>query len=118
MSVASASQALSASATDSIAAFAAEFAGSAHPDFFSDSALDRLAMAHDASHYLLVPGAVLRPQSAADMGKIFAAADRHNLPLTFRSGGTSLSGQAGTDGLLIDTRRHFRGIEVLEAATR
>ncbi|MFW0169789.1 FAD-binding and (Fe-S)-binding domain-containing protein [Rothia sp. P4278] len=118
MSVASASQALSRSATDSIAAFAAELRDITHSDFFSNSSLDRLAMAHDASHYLLVPGAVVRPQSATDMGKIFAAADRHNLPLTFRSGGTSLSGQAGTEGLLIDTRRHFRGIEVLDGGQR
>ncbi len=34
--------------------------------------------------------------------------------MTFRSGGTSLSGQAGSDGVLIDTRRHFRTIKVLE----
>ena len=35
-------------------------------------------------------------------------------PLTFRSGGTSLSGQGVTDGVLVDTRRHFRDIEVLD----
>ena len=39
-------------------------------------------------------------------------------PLTFRSGGTSLSGQAGTDGILVDTRRHFRDIEVLDGGAR
>jgi D-lactate dehydrogenase len=38
--------------------------------------------------------------------------------VTFRSGGTSLSGQAVTDGLLIDTRRHFRAIEVLDDGAR
>ena len=40
------------------------------------------------------------------------------MPLTFRSGGTSLSGQAVTDGILVDTRRHFRGIEVLDDGAR
>ncbi len=38
--------------------------------------------------------------------------------LTFRSGGTSLSGQAVTDGVLVDTRRHFRDIEVLDGGAR
>ena len=40
------------------------------------------------------------------------------VPATFRSGGTSLSGQGITDSLLIDTRRHFRGIEVLDDGAR
>ena len=40
------------------------------------------------------------------------------VPLTFRSGGTSLSGQAVTDGILVDTRRHFRRIEVLDDGAR
>ena len=38
--------------------------------------------------------------------------------LTFRSGGTSLSGQAGTEGVLVDTRRHFRAISVLDSGDR
>lgn len=38
--------------------------------------------------------------------------------MTFRSGGTSLSGQAQTDGVLIDTRRGFRGVEVLDSGRR
>src|SRR5699024_8714759 len=38
----------------------------------------------------------------------------HNLPVTLRSGGTSLSGQASGDGLLVDVRRGFRNIAVEE----
>lgn len=40
------------------------------------------------------------------------AAGRAGVALTFRSSGTSLSGQAGTDQILVDTRRHFRNITV------
>ena len=40
------------------------------------------------------------------------------VPLTFRSGGTSLSGQAVTGGILADTRRHFRRVEVLDDGAR
>ena len=81
-------------------------------------AIDRLAYAHDASHYLLTPQAVVAPRDAAEVGRLFAAARRTGVPLTFRSGGTSLSGQAVTDGVLVDTRRHFRDIEVLDDGAR
>ncbi|WP_345154956.1 FAD-binding and (Fe-S)-binding domain-containing protein [Nonomuraea rubra] len=77
-------------------------------------ASDRLGLAHDASHYLLTPQAVLVPESAEQV----AALLRTGLPLTFRSGGTSLSGQAVSEHLLVDTRRHFRGIEVLDGGKR
>ena len=60
--------------------------------------IDRLAIAHDASHYLLVPAGIVRPDSAEAVADIFRAASAFNLPLTFRSGGTSLSGQASGDG--------------------
>ncbi|MCF7549363.1 FAD-binding and (Fe-S)-binding domain-containing protein [Pseudonocardia sp. WMMC193] len=79
---------------------------------------DRLAHAHDASHFHLVPSAVARPHDAAAVGRLFAAARSTGLPLTFRSGGTSLSGQAGTTGLLVDTRSRFRSIEVLDSGHR
>lgn len=64
----------------------------------SVSELERLAIAHDASHYLLVPAGLVRPDSAEDVANIFRAAGELGLPLTFRSGGTSLSGQASGDG--------------------
>ncbi|MGN9845439.1 FAD-binding and (Fe-S)-binding domain-containing protein [Nonomuraea sp. H19] len=75
---------------------------------------DRLGMAHDASHYLLTPQAVLVPENADQV----AALLRTGLPLTFRSGGTSLSGQAVSAHLLVDTRRHFRSIDVLDDGAR
>ncbi|MGW4801665.1 FAD-binding and (Fe-S)-binding domain-containing protein, partial [Nonomuraea sp. NPDC004297] len=54
------------------------------------------------------------PESAEQV----AALLRTGLPLTFRSGGTSLSGQGVGEHLLVDTRRHFRGIEVLDGGQR
>ncbi|MFD1719002.1 FAD-binding and (Fe-S)-binding domain-containing protein [Georgenia deserti] len=68
-------------------------------------------MAHDASHYLLVPELVLTPTSAEEVAGAFRAARAARRPVTFRSGGTSLSGQAISDSVLVDTRRHFRRIE-------
>nr|WP_245981867.1 FAD-binding and (Fe-S)-binding domain-containing protein [Frondihabitans australicus] len=74
---------------------------------------DRLALAHDASHYLVTPQVVVTPRTAAEVGAVVAAARARGAGVTFRSGGTSLSGQAQAPGVLIDTRRHFRGIEPL-----
>ncbi len=81
-------------------------------------ATDRLSAAHDASHYLLTPQAVVAPKDAAEVAAILAAAKRQGVPVTFRSGGTSLSGQSGSEGVLIDTRRNFRGIQVLDDGRR
>jgi D-lactate dehydrogenase len=81
-------------------------------------AIDRLSKAHDASHYLLVPDAVATPRSTDEVAALMRACASVGLPLTFRSGGTSLSGQAGTEHLLVDTRRHFREITVLDGGAR
>nr|WP_269936970.1 FAD-binding and (Fe-S)-binding domain-containing protein [Arthrobacter sp. HY1533] len=75
-------------------------------------------MAHDASHYLLAPRAVVVPADPAEVGRVMAAAASANVPLVFRSGGTSLSGQALSDGLLVDVRKNFRSIQVLDAGAR
>lgn len=83
-----------------------------------DDPLTRIANAHDASHYLLIPQGVVRPQSAEQVARIMAAADRCDLEVTFRSGGTSLSGQACTDALMVDTRRGFQDITVLDDGKR
>ncbi len=80
--------------------------------------LDLAAVSVDASHYLLTPGALVRATSVSDVAKAMAAAKRHKVSLNFRSGGTSLSGQALTRGLMVDTRRAFRGIQLLDEGKR
>lgn len=83
-----------------------------------DRPLDLRARAHDASHYLLVPSAVAVPRDAAQVAEVMRACTRLGVPMTFRSGGTSLSGQGVTDHVLVDTRTGFRGVEVLDAGAR
>nr|WP_233189256.1 FAD-binding and (Fe-S)-binding domain-containing protein [Subtercola sp. Z020] len=78
------------------------------------AAFDRVTAAPDASHYLLTPRAVVTPKNAAEVGALFTFAAASGEPLTFRSGGTSLSGQATTGGILVDTRMYFRKITVLD----
>ncbi len=84
----------------------------------SGRALDRLALAHDASHYLLHPQAVVTPRDTAQVAEVMRACVRLGVPLTFRGGGTSLSGQALSDSVLVDTRMGFQGAEVLDDGTR
>jgi D-lactate dehydrogenase len=90
----------------------------AAPGAVAARASDRLGFAHDASHYLLVPRAVVTPHDAHQVAALLRVAAVHEIPLTFRSGGTSLSGQSAGDGVLVDTRRHFRAIEILDGGRR
>ncbi|MFF4690084.1 FAD-binding and (Fe-S)-binding domain-containing protein [Streptomyces sp. NPDC001307] len=78
----------------------------------------RVAAAHDASPYLFTPRAVVRAASAAEVGALMAGARAAGVPLTLRSGGTSLAGQAGGDGILVDVRSHWRTAEVLDDGLR
>lgn len=83
-----------------------------------DRPLDLRARAHDASHYLLIPSAVAVPRDAGQVAEVMRACGRLGIPMTFRSGGTSLSGQAVTDQVLVDTRAGFNGVEVLDGGRR
>ena len=73
---------------------------------------DILSYSHDASHYLLKPKAIYTPETKEQLAEIFALATELGIGVTFRSGGTSLSGQATSDGFLVDTRKNFRNIKV------
>ncbi|WP_254359405.1 FAD-binding and (Fe-S)-binding domain-containing protein [Microbacterium hominis] len=81
-------------------------------------ALDRVAYASDASHFLLTPSAVVVAEDAAEIARILRAATAAGSPIAFRSGGTSLSGQGATDGILVDVRRGFRRVDVLDGGRR
>lgn len=105
-------------AVTAVEQFVAQVRRACGANTITESELERRVLAHDASHYLLQPQAVVRPQNAEHVGSVFAAAARHGLGLTLRSGGTSLSGQAVSDQVLVDTRRHFRDIEVLDNGAR
>ncbi|MFK5645000.1 FAD-binding and (Fe-S)-binding domain-containing protein [Ornithinimicrobium sp. LYQ121] len=102
----------------SIEQLTAQLAVALGPGQVSTRAIDRHALAHDASHYLLVPRLVVRPTSSSQVSTVMAACDRAGIPLTFRAGGTSLSGQAISDTVLVDVRRHFSGVEVLDDGAR
>src|SRR4051794_5210974 len=80
------------------------------------SALVRYAS--DASPYRLIPQAVVMAHDAVDVAKVLAFGRREGIPVTLRSGGTSLNGQGQSDGILVDVREHFTGVEVLDDGAR
>jgi D-lactate dehydrogenase len=81
-------------------------------------AIDLIAYASDASPYRRFPAAVVMAHDAADVGKVLGYARRTGTPINFRGGGTSLNGQAQTDGIMIDVRRWFSGVKVLDGGAR
>ena len=80
--------------------------------------IDLVRYASDASPYRLLPKAVVMARDAGDVSKVLAYGRRSGVPVTFRAGGTSLNGQSQTDGILVDVRRHWSGVEVLEDGAR
>ena len=63
--------------------------------------LRTLAYGTDASFYRLIPKIVIKADSEEEVCRILQISDRHNVPVTFRAAGTSLSGQAITDSVLV-----------------
>ena len=78
----------------------------------------RYAFANDAGPYLLIPDAVMQPRTESEVQAIFRQSKANRIPVAFRAGGTSLSGQSVTDGWLVDVGRHWRKIEPLDQGLR
>lgn len=76
------------------------------------------AFSHDASHFSLIPREVATPTNLEEMQSLISSHNQNGTPITFRSGGTSLSGQASTHGVLVDSRRSFKRVEILENGKR
>ncbi|MFI5613207.1 FAD-binding and (Fe-S)-binding domain-containing protein [Amycolatopsis sp. NPDC051903] len=81
-------------------------------------ALDLVRYASDASPYRMVPRAVVVARDTRDVVAVLDTARRQGRTLVFRAGGTSLSGQAQSDDLLVDVRKHWVGVEVLDDGRR
>lgn len=63
--------------------------------------LRRFAWGTDAGFYRLVPRIVIRSSDECEVSRLLQAASAHNVPVTFRAAGTSLSGQSISDSVLI-----------------
>jgi D-lactate dehydrogenase len=77
--------------------------------------IDLIAYASDASFYRLIPKAVVQPKTISEIQRLFEFSQSWQIPLTFRAAGTSLSGQAISDGILVDISKHWRKVTVESA---
>lgn len=77
-----------------------------------DDPLSTLAFGTDASFYRLIPQLVVRVESETEVIALLRLANSHQVPVTFRAAGTSLSGQAISDSVLIVLGDHWNGREI------
>ena len=76
--------------------------------------LRRLAWGTDAGFYRLVPQIVVRTAGEEEVVRLMRTAAGLGVPLTFRAAGTSLSGQAVSDSVLVVAGKHWEHCEVLD----
>ena len=75
-------------------------------------ALSTLALGTDASFYRLIPQMVIRAKDEAEVSFILRECSKHGLPVTFRAAGTSLSGQAITDSVLVIAGTNWKKFQI------
>ena len=80
--------------------------------------LRRLAYGTDASFYRLTPEVIAVVESENDLKTVLTAARAARRPVTFRAAGTSLSGQAISDGVLALIGEGFATYEVNTDASK
>ena len=80
--------------------------------------IERIAYAADASFYRLIPQAVVLAKGVEEVQGLFRFSRTQRVPMTFRAGGTSLSGQAVTDGILVEVSRYWREVRVEEGGRK
>lgn len=74
--------------------------------------IDLVSYGCDAGFYFLLPKAVVQPVSEEEIVQLFAFSHQQKIPLVFRTGGTSLSGQSITDGILVDLSRYWNKLSI------
>ncbi|MCX5197316.1 FAD-binding oxidoreductase [Streptomyces sp. NBC_00249] len=75
---------------------------------------DLVRYATDASPYRFVPQVVVVAEDIDDISAVLSYAHGRQREVVFRAAGTSLNGQAQGEDILVDVRRHWAGVEVLE----
>jgi FAD/FMN-containing dehydrogenase/Fe-S oxidoreductase len=70
----------------------------------------RLLYATDASMYQVEPIGVVMPRSAADVHAVLELANRYNVPVLPRGGGTSLAGQTVNHAVVLDFSRYMNRV--------
>ena len=78
------------------------------------SDLYREIYSRDGSYFNIKPEVIVRPANAAEVQQLLAIARLHQVSVTFRTGGTSLSGQSVNEGIICELRTAWKRNEVRE----
>jgi D-lactate dehydrogenase len=84
------------------------------PKRILDNPLQTLAYGTDASFYRLIPQIVIQAHNESEIIEIIKQAKKLDIALTFRAAGTSLSGQAITDSVLVVASHGWKNFELLD----
>lgn len=79
---------------------------------------DLVKYASDASPYRFLPRVVVVAEDVDDISAVLSYAHGKKRNVVFRAAGTSLNGQAQGEDILVDVRRHWSGITVLDGGAR
>ena len=80
--------------------------------------IDLVAYASDAGFYYLRPQAVVRPIDEKEIISLLEFSHQNKIPITFRTGGTSLSGQSISDGILVDLSQYWNQLLIEDSGNR
>ena len=83
-----------------------------------DNRLWREVYSRDASYFNIMPQAVVRPTDVRQVQQLMALCRSRGIGVTFRSGGTSLAGQAVNNGIICELRTTMHGYEVRDGGKR
>jgi D-lactate dehydrogenase len=76
--------------------------------------LNKLAFGTDASFYRLIPEIVVKVRNRDEAQYVIKKCNELNVPVTFRAAGTSLSGQAISNSVLMVADRTWRGYKIAD----
>jgi len=74
--------------------------------------LHTLAFGTDASFYRLIPKLVIKVKNEQEVSLILRETSKLSIPVTFRAAGTSLSGQAISDSVLVIAGNEWKGYRI------
>jgi len=74
------------------------------PNSLLTDELSKIAYAADAGCYQKIPQLIIKSKNEDEVCFVLSLLNQHNIPVTFRAAGTSLSGQSISDSILLQAR--------------
>lgn len=95
-----------------------ELCGTIPQERMYHDALSTLAYGTDASFYRMIPKLVIKSKGEQEIRTILEKASALNIPVTFRGAGTSLSGQAISDSVLVIASHGWHDYKILDGGAK